>query len=216
MFFKELWPTIEKFKIDKMCLHFQIYPKYTVDIQGVSHSYRQLRLYLNDSKWITDTILNQYLYAFQTQNRVESTWICSSFEFQAMQRAQNIEHLVDKFCSFNKLLMPMNVANHWLCAKFHPKNGELYIYDSLNTRNEYVENVFNDFWEKVKSLNNLKIDLTIKTVDTPKQSDHNSCGLYCISNVKSLFKGLPLVNINDKLVEVRHYILYTVLQKQFE
>ena len=216
MFLKDIWSEIEKAKIDKMCLHFQIYPKYTVNIQGISHTYRQLRLYLSDSKWITDTILNQYLYAFQTQNRVENTWICSSFEFEAMQRAQNIEHLVDKFCSFTKLIMPIHVANHWLCARFQPQNGQFFIYDSLNTRNEYVENVFHNFWEKVKSYNNWKTDLKIKTVDTPKQPDHNSCGLYCISNVKSLFMGLPLVDIRDELSEVRHNIMYTVLKKEFE
>ena len=199
-----------------MCMQFQKYPKCIVEIQGVPHTFKQLRQYLDVSKWFTDTILNQYLFVYQTHHRVEGTWICSSFEFETMQRNHNIGHLIEKFCSFSRLIMPLNTANHWLCAEFYPHHGICTFYDSLNTQNDHIKNVYNNFWKVMKSSKNWNFELEMKFASVPQQSDHDSCGIFCISNIKSLLKGLPLVDVTDELESVRQNILFTILEKKFE
>ena len=190
------------------------YPKRIVEIQGIRHSYKQLRCYLNVEKWISDTILNEYLTRFQSQNKVENTWICSSFEFSAIERNQNMEHLVHKLCSFHCLLMPICIENHWIVAQFYPSCRELYIFDSLYDKNSYVENIFRQFWETVKEVNDWKTDLKVSSKNTPKQSDKSSCGIYCISIIKSLLKGIPLPKLDDELKYIRQKILFTILERE--
>ena len=191
------------------------YPRRVVEIQGIRHSYKQLRCYLSEEKWISDTILNGYLSRFQSQNKVENTWICSTFEFCAIERNQNLEHLVHKLCSFHCLLMPICIENHWIVAQFYPSCRELYIFDSLYHKNSYVENIFRQFWETVKEVNDWKTDLKVSSKNTPKQSDKSSCGIYCILIIKSLLKGIPLPEHYDKLEFFRQNILYNILQNEF-
>lgn len=192
------------------------YPKRSVEIQGVPHSYQQLLSYLHSDKWITDTVLNGYLSRFQSQNKVENTWICSSFEFCAIERNQNMEHLVHKLFSFRCLLMPICIENHWVVAQFYPSCRELYIFDSLYDKNDYIENIFRQFWETVKKIKNLKTDLKVSSKNTPRQSDKSSCGIYCISIIKSLLTGIPLPKLDDELEFIRQNILYTILQNKLK
>ena len=121
------------------------YPKRVVSIQGTSRSYKELRTFLNVTKWLDDNVLNEYLSLFQLQNRVSHSWICSSFEFCAMERNQNMSHLVHKICGFHQLLMPVNIAKHWLVVAFYPNCRKLYVYDSLHDKNEHLEKVFRQF-----------------------------------------------------------------------
>ena len=191
-------------------------PRRVVEIQGIRHSYEQLLCYLNGEKGISDTILNGYLSRFRSKNKVENTWICSSFEFCAIERNQNMEHLVHKLCSFHCLLMPICIANHWVVAQFYPSCHELNIFDSLYDKNVYVEKIFRQFWETVKEVNDWKTDLKVSSKNTPKQSDTSSCGIYCISIIKSLLTGIPLPELDDELEFIRQNILYTILQHEFE
>ena len=192
------------------------YPKRSVEIQGVPHSYQQLLSYLNSDTWITDTVLNGYLSRFQSQNKVENTWICSSFEFCAIERNQNMEHLAHKLFSFHCLLMPICIGNHWVVAQFYPSCRELYIFDSLYDKNDYVENIFRQFWETIKKIKDWKTDLKVSSKNTPKQSDKSSCGIYCISIIKSLLTGIPLPKLDDELEFIRQNILYTILQNKLK
>ena len=192
------------------------YPRRVVEIQGIRHSYKQLRCYLSEEKWISDTILNGYLSRFQSQNKVENTWICSTFEFCAIERNQNLEHLVHKLCSFHCLLMPICIENHWIVAQFYPSCQKLYIFDSLYVKNDYVENIFQQFWETVKKVKGWKTDLKVSSKNTPIQSDKSSCGIYCISIIKSLLTGIPLPELDDELKFIRQNILYNILQNEFE
>jgi len=192
------------------------YPNRNVEIQGIPHSYKQLQSYLNSDKWITDTILNGYLSRFQSQNKVKNIWICSSFEFCAIERNENMEHLIHKLCSFHCLLMPICIANHWIVAQFYPSCRELYIFDSLYDKNDYVENIFRQFWVTVKKIKNWETDLKVSSKNTPKQSDKSSCGIYCISVIKSLLTGIPLPELDDELEFIRQNILYTILRNKFE
>ena len=192
------------------------YPKRSVEIQGVPHSYQQLLSYLHSDKWITDTVLNGYLSRFQSQNKVENTWICSSFEFCAIERNQNMEHLVHKLCSFHCLLMPICIGNHWVVAQFYPSCRELYIFDSLYDKNDYIENIFRQFWETVKKIKNWKTELKVSPKNTPRQPDKSSCGIYCISIIKSLLTGIPLPKLDDELEFIRQNILYTILQNKLK
>ena len=132
-----------------------------------------------------------------------------------MQRTHNREHLIDKFCSFHKLLIPVNFQNkHWLCIELYPHCRRVNIYDSLFDQNHFVENVLNEFWASVKSHKGWKTDLKITWYkNTPKQIDSSSCGLHCISNIKSMHLGLPMLEINDELEHIRRYIIYTILKK---
>ena len=192
------------------------YPNRNVEIQGIPHSYKQLQSYLNSDKWITDTILNGYLSRFQSQNKVKNIWICSSFEFCAIERNENMEHLIHKLCSFHCLLMPICIANHWIVAQFYPSCRELYIFDSLYDKNDYVENIFRQFWVTVKKIKNWETDLKVSSKNTPKQSDKSSCGIYCIPVIKSLLTGIPLPELDDELEFIRQNILYTILRNKFE
>ena len=213
-FIKELWPEVESVELEKVCSNILQYPNRIIEIQGVDHSYGELAEYLKSHKWFTDTLINQYLHLFQSQNRREDNWICSSFEFEAMQRTHNREHLIDKFCSFHKLLIPVNFQNkHWLCIELYPHCRRVNIYDSLYDHNDFLFKVLNEFWASVKSHKGWKTDLKITWYNkTPKQVDSSSCGLHCISNIKSMHLGLPMLEISDELEHIRRYIIYTILK----
>ena len=199
-----------------MVSHLQKYPGRAVEIQGIRHTYQQLQLYLNDSEWITDTILNGFLSIFQSRNRVENVHICSSFEFCKIERNQNLDHLVAKLCSFHCLLMPICIRKHWLVAQFYPFCNQLDVYDSLYDGNEYLVSVFRRFWETVRNIKGWKNDLVISFKSTPKQPDGDSCGLYCISFIKSLQTGLPFLDLSGDLRSIRENILYTLLETHLE
>lgn len=190
------------------------YPKRVVSIQGTDRSYRELRTFLNVTKWIDDNVLNQCLCLFQLQNKVEHSWICSSFEFSVMERNQHMAHLVHKACSFHQLLMPVNIAKHWLVVAFYPHCHKIDVYDSLYDKNEYLEKVFRQFWTHCKSLKGWKTDLKIIYRNVPKQDDTCSCGLYAISFIKSLLFGITMPKINDKLIDIRQKILFTILERE--
>ena len=194
-----------------MVSDLQQYPERVVEIQGIRHTYRHLQQHLNDSEWVTDTILNGFLSIFQSRNRVENAFICSSFEFCKIERNQNLTHLIEKLCSFHCLLMPICIRKHWFVAQFYPSCHQLDIYDSLYDENPYLVSVFRRFWETVKTVKGWKTDLVISYKRTPKQSDGDSCGLFCISFIKSLQIGLPFLDISNDLPVIRENILYTLL-----
>ena len=198
-----------------MISHLEKYPERIVEIQGIAHSHRILHSYLNETQWITDTILNAYLSTFQSHNRVENTLICSSFEFCVIERNLNLVHLAEKLCSFHRLLMPICIGNHWLVADFYPFCSRLDVYDSLYLKNDYLEQMFTNFWATVQNLKGWKTDLIISFNDAPKQSDRNSCGIYCISFIRSLHLGIPFPDIDHGLTSIRENILYTILESKF-
>lgn len=204
---------VDSNRLEQMYLFLARDPKREVEIQGVGHTCQQLKGYLDKSRWLTDTIMNEYLWLFQSRNRVDHTWVCSSFEFCKIERNGQLDHLIDKLCSFHCLLMPICIGKHWLVAQFFPFCRRLDIYDSLYDRNEHVVRTFETFWNTVKKTKGWGTDLIINIKDTPKQPDRNSCGLYCISFIKSLLTGVPFADIRDDLVSVREDILYTILAK---
>ena len=112
--------------------------------------------------------------------------------------------------------MPICIANHWIVAQFYPSCRELYIFDSLYDKNDYVENIFRQFWVTVKKIKNWETDLKVSSKNTPKQSDKSSCGIYCISVIKFLLTGIPLPELDDELEFIRQNILYTILRNKFE
>ena len=209
-----MWPAVDNLKLAKMVDSLMKYPKRVVSIQGTDRSYKELRSFLNVTKWLDDNVLNEYLCLFQLQNRVSYSWICSSFEFSAMERNQNMAHLVHKICSFHQLLMPVNIAKHWLVVAFYPHCRKMYVYDSLYDKNEHLEKTFRQFWTHCKSIKGYKTDLQIIYRNAPKQDDTWSCGLYAISFIKSLQTGITMPKINDELIGIRQKILFTILERE--
>ena len=216
--FKMLWPIVTESEQAQLISLLDSQPTKSVEVQGHAINFGSLKTFLNSETWVGDLYMNEYLDLMRKSVKNSSFSVRSSFDFPLLTRVKQgseFEAFARKFCSFHCSIFPICTSYHWLTVILTPNCATLEIYDSLSLKHDLIEQTFRNLWSYIKAEKGWKTDLTIRYRNCQKQLDDNSCGLFCISHIKSLYVGCSPPNIQESLSAIRFHIINSLITAEF-
>ncbi|EAU89215.2 hypothetical protein CC1G_03480 [Coprinopsis cinerea okayama7 len=114
---------------------------------------------------------------------------------------------------------------HWVVAVLYPKNGEVYVFDSLGARKPWKGDL-KEVAVLIASLNHLatkhghslgyrmSTEWTARPMSVvSRQTTTHSCGLWVLSVIVSLFKGFHMADIGEADITVFRRQLYLLINQ---
>ena len=213
-----MWPVVTESEQAQLISHLDANPSKSVEIEGHAINFGSLKVFLNSETWVGDLYLNGYLDQMRKSVKNSSFSIRSSFDFTLltrMKQGNDSENLARKFCSYHCSIFPICTSYHWLTVLLTPNSATVEIYDSLSQKYDIIEQTFRHLWSSIKALKGWKTDLTIRYRTCQRQSDNYSCGIFAISNIKSLYTGCSPPNIQESVSSIRFHIVTSLVTAEF-
>lgn len=196
--------------------------------------------FLLDQEWLNDVCINAYLYLIRNRSTsaIENkkidwpkTWVFGSFlldqlcngkngyNYEAVRRS-TLRAKVDIF-SFDKILVPFHLGNHWTMACINIKLKRFEYYDSLGNSNAAciaaLKRYLNDEWNNKKNATT-GYDTSKWTVFVPKnipyQSNGYDCGVFALTYANYLSRGKPFDFTQADMETLRFKILYQIVKNE--
>ena len=216
--FKVLWPAVTESEQAQLISYLDANPSRSVEIEGHAINFGSLKVFLNSETWVGDLYLNGYLDHMRKSIKNSTFSIRSSFDFPLltrMKQGNDSETLARKYCSYHCSIFPVCTSFHWLTVLFTPNTATLEIYDSLAQKYDIIEQTFKRLWSFIKVLKGWKTELTIRYRTCQRQLDANSCGIFAISNIKSLYIGSSPPDIQESISLIRFHIVNSLVTAEF-
>ena len=213
-----MWPVVTDSEQAQLISYLDANPSKSVEIEGHAINFGSLKLFLKSETWVGDLYLNGYLDQMRKSIKNSSFSIRSSFDYPLLTRVKHgsdSETLAKKYCSYHCSIFPICTAYHWITVLLTPNSATLEIYDSMSGNYENVEQTFRNLWSSIKALKGWKTDLTIRYRTCQRQSDNSSCGIFTITNIKSLYIGCSPPNIQESISLIRFHIVNSLVTAEF-
>jgi len=160
-------------------------------------------------QWFTDEVINGYINLLRRRQadrrradgRAQRMWFFNTFFYSRMHvRGSYNYHLVARWCgrlnllSFDLIFVPINVANsHWVLAVMHPRTGVINVYDSLSSSNAaLVPSLKRWTVDHARDVGVAPVDWRYIPVRSRQQENSDDCGVFMVTAMDYLARGLPL------------------------
>lgn len=219
-------------------LFFQYLGMDDIELNGKIHlsRYDILTVYL-EKAWLNDQVINKYFELIRIRDNTDKkdktrsinnihifdTFFFTTFLTHGYERVQNYTKKIDIF-SFKKLLIPVNICQHWMVIGYDVESKNIFFYDSISVGREnrilailskVTDYLYCEHWAKKGSDINIS-ELTYFDGRSPQQNNNCDCGVYTCINGELFSRNAPSNNYNCTHINLyRQKIVFELLNRKF-
>lgn len=187
---------------------------------------------LAPTKWLNDEVINFYILILNTRQANSSKYLkChffNTFFYQLLcnnngtynyDRVKKWTNSIDIF-SFDKVIMPIHLGNHWCCAVINFKDKRIEYFDSLLGNNpECISKLRRYLQDEMKNRKKEGIiDLNefenVTDKDIPTQQNGYDCGVFMCKFAEFSSRGAKLNFTQQDITQYRRRMVLEILNKQ--
>ncbi|XP_052677290.1 sentrin-specific protease 1-like isoform X2 [Crassostrea angulata] len=175
---------------------------------------------LKNQNWLNDKVINAYLALLMwNQNKEDSNHIFVMPSYLAvlweLGRFDTWLYQKVRLSAFRWIFLPVNVhENHWVLLVANVPQRSVTILDSMNGENHTLIQRWMKYMHiRDKHVNDLQCSWTVGQLQSQRQTDGSSCGVFVLMNAMALACGSSLEALNkDCAMNMRLYVLNQLLE----
>ncbi|XP_048249888.1 uncharacterized protein LOC124128376 [Haliotis rufescens] len=172
-------------------------------------------LRLDGNSWLDDSVIHAFLHLLKkqyTEERKRDVKILECFQYKLWEKGNYSEWLYEKdqFSTFDWILMPICVNNHWVLLAANVSKRTVCIINSQTSRNHSLQ--VTQHWMEFMQCRSRTTgeELSVwRPLQQPvfPQTDGSSCGVFVLMAAEALVAGIPPGIMRTCHVAVyRHYV----------